>query len=63
MKPALNVATATRLFASLLFLTIASVSFAEETKVFDIVIADFEGEDYGDWIVEGDAFGSGPANG
>jgi hypothetical protein len=63
MKPAFTVARANRLFASLLLLTIASVSFAEETKVLDIVIADFEGEDYGDWIVEGDAFGSGPARG
>lgn len=29
----------------------------------DIVIADFEGSDYGDWQVTGDAFGSGPARG
>lgn len=27
----------------------------------DILIADFEGADYGDWKVEGTAFGSGPA--
>ena len=26
----------------------------------DILIADFEGEDYGDWIVTGEAFGKGP---
>ncbi len=29
----------------------------------DILIADFEGEDYGDWVADGEAFGSGPAKG
>jgi sucrose-6-phosphate hydrolase SacC (GH32 family) len=29
----------------------------------DIVIADFEGPDYGDWVVTGEAFGKGPARG
>ncbi|MGA2497731.1 MAG: GH32 C-terminal domain-containing protein [Tepidisphaeraceae bacterium] len=29
----------------------------------DIVIADFEGDTYGDWTVEGTAFGKGPAHG
>src|SRR6266852_5070361 len=29
----------------------------------DIVIADFEGPDYGDWKVTGTAFGKGPAHG
>lgn len=29
----------------------------------DIVVADFEGDDYGDWTVEGTAFGTGPARG
>jgi len=29
----------------------------------DIVIADFEGDTYGDWKTTGDAFGSGPAHG
>ncbi|MBN2477266.1 MAG: twin-arginine translocation signal domain-containing protein [Pirellulales bacterium] len=28
-----------------------------------IVLADFEGDDYGDWTVEGEAFGKGPARG
>ncbi|MCO5297446.1 MAG: non-lysosomal glucosylceramidase [Fimbriimonadaceae bacterium] len=28
-----------------------------------VLIADFEGPDYGDWTVEGDAFGKGPARG
>jgi len=29
----------------------------------DVLIADFEGEDYGDWKVTGEAFGPGPARG
>ena len=29
----------------------------------DILIADFEGDDYGDWRVAGEAFGPGPAKG
>jgi fructan beta-fructosidase len=29
----------------------------------DIVVADFEGADYGDWKISGDAFGAGPAQG
>ena len=29
----------------------------------DILIADFEGKDYGDWKVTGEAFGPGPARG
>jgi len=29
----------------------------------DILIADFEGKDYGAWKVEGEAFGPGPARG
>lgn len=29
----------------------------------DIVLADFEGSDYGNWTVDGTAFGSGPAHG
>lgn len=29
----------------------------------DILVADFEGDDYGDWIATGEAFGSGPARG
>jgi fructan beta-fructosidase len=36
------------------------------TSVFaadDIVVADFEGKDYGEWKVEGEAFGQGPAKG
>jgi fructan beta-fructosidase len=29
----------------------------------DIIVADFEGDDYGRWVVEGTAFGQGPARG
>jgi fructan beta-fructosidase len=37
--------------------------FAQQAKRPDILIADFEMESWGDWKVEGDAFGSGPALG
>jgi fructan beta-fructosidase len=43
-----------------IFLT-AGVIGADEQK--DIMIADFEGKTYGDWKVEGEAFGPGPARG
>ncbi|MHC4642694.1 MAG: GH32 C-terminal domain-containing protein [Planctomycetota bacterium] len=43
-----------------IFLT-ATVIGADEQK--DILIADFEGKTYGDWKVEGEAFGPGPARG
>lgn len=36
-------------------------AFGEETG--DLLIAGFEGRDYGDWQVEGEAFGPGPARG
>ncbi|TWW08415.1 hypothetical protein E3A20_24580, partial [Planctomyces bekefii] len=29
----------------------------------DLLVADFEGETYGEWQVTGEAFGSGPARG
>src|SRR5262245_6933511 len=29
----------------------------------DVLLADFEGDDYGGWRAEGDAFGTGPARG
>jgi fructan beta-fructosidase len=43
-----------------IFLT-AGMLLADEQK--DILIADFEGKTYGDWKVEGQAFGPGPARG
>jgi len=45
--------------ALLALLVLAPCAFAAERG--DITIADFNGKDYGDWKVEGEAFGSGPA--
>ena len=45
--------------AYLLFLAAASLHAAQP----DIVIADFEGDTYGDWKTTGTAFGAGPAHG
>jgi fructan beta-fructosidase len=39
------------------------ISTVSASAIEDIVIADFEGKDYGDWKVEGNAFGVGPARG
>jgi fructan beta-fructosidase len=50
-----------RLLGGLLFALLAAVSVAAERG--EILIADFEGEDYGDWKVEGEALGPGPAQG
>jgi len=48
-------------------LIIGLISVAAITSVVgcaqDILITDFEGKDYGDWKVDGEAFGSGPARG
>jgi fructan beta-fructosidase len=44
--------------AATLLLTVVPVHAAD-----DIVIADFEGDTYGEWKVTGDAFGPGPAKG
>lgn len=40
---------------------VAGPATAEEALP-DIVVADFEGETYGEWKAEGEAFGTGPAN-
>ena len=45
---------------SVLFVLLAAVTAPAQD---DILIADFEGSDYGDWTVEGEAFGPGPAQG
>jgi sucrose-6-phosphate hydrolase SacC (GH32 family) len=39
------------------------VAAAADDRAGDIVIADFEGPDYGDWTTTGEAFGTGPAKG
>lgn len=44
------------------FLLIASLAIPIHAAD-DIVLADFEGKDYGDWKTTGDAFGPGPAQG
>ncbi len=44
-----------------LFLSTAAT--AQDSDRSDILVADFEGETYGNWKVEGEAFGSGPAKG
>src|SRR6516164_3161824 len=43
------------------WITTAAVAMAAERA--DLVVADFEGDDYGTWKVEGTAFGSRPARG
>ena len=40
-----------------------SVAVAAGADRDDILIADFEGDDYGDWAARGEAFGPGPAKG
>ncbi|MHB8897904.1 MAG: glycoside hydrolase family 32 protein [Thermoguttaceae bacterium] len=47
------------LLAAVLLVLSAVAAAAED----DILIADFEGADYGAWTVEGEAFGPGPAEG
>ena len=41
--------------------SIASAADQKPLSDRDILIADFEGEDYGDWTVQGEAFGARPA--
>lgn len=40
-----------------------SLALAQNGDNGDIVVADFEGPDYGNWTTEGEAFGKGPAKG
>ena len=39
------------------------VAVARAAAADDLVLADFEGKDYGNWQIEGTAFGAGPAQG
>lgn len=48
------------LFGLLVFIASAAALAADRA---DQVVADFEGETYGEWKVEGEAFGAGPARG
>ena len=50
-------------FVGVFFLTLAGSAIAQIGGRSDVVVADFEGESYGDWTAKGDAFGSGPAKG
>jgi sucrose-6-phosphate hydrolase SacC (GH32 family) len=43
-----------------LMLISASIAYAQRP---DVLLADFEGDDYGDWKVVGESFGKGPAHG
>jgi fructan beta-fructosidase len=49
-----------RVFWFVLSLCFCTMAVAAEP---DVLIADFESDDYGDWKVEGEAFGPGPARG
>ena len=42
---------------------VLGVSLRTASTEPDLLLADFEGPDYGDWQVTGEAFGSGPAHG
>lgn len=45
------------------FIAGSEVAPTQEAKRSEVLIADFEAESYGDWNAEGEAFGSGPAEG
>jgi fructan beta-fructosidase len=49
--------------AAVCWLYSTAQSFAADSPAGDILYADFEGQDYGQWRAEGTAFGSGPAKG
>jgi fructan beta-fructosidase len=63
MKPPSSLTRTSRILTGLLALAHASSLFAQAPTRPDIVIADFEGETYGGWKVEGEAFGPGPTRG
>lgn len=49
--------------ASLFAFLMCAIAFTQAEKRSDVIIADFEGKDYGAWVVMGEAFGPGPAQG
>ncbi|MEN9674120.1 MAG: Levanase precursor, partial [Verrucomicrobiota bacterium] len=49
--------------ARLILLAVSLVTAAALNAAEDLVIADFEGPDYGPWTATGEAFGTGPARG
>lgn len=50
-------------FGLLLCCIFPCLALAEEKPQVDVLVEDFEGASYGDWKVEGDAFGKQPASG
>lgn len=48
---------------ALVLLLVNILAIASTNAGDDILIADFEGDEFGDWQVSGDAFGKGPAKG
>src|SRR5438105_1613120 len=50
-----------RTWAAVLLLCLSTAASAADRP--DILLADFEGETYGDWKTTGTAFGNGPARG
>src|SRR3954469_1772569 len=52
-----------RVTLPLLLLALALAAPARDADAEDVLIADFEGKDYGDWKTTGEAFGPGPAQG
>lgn len=63
MSPFNSLTRRRHLLPGLLAFTLASGLLAQTPSRPDLVVADFESETYGDWKVEGEAFGSGPARG
>ena len=49
--------------AAIVLLSLATLAAPPLRAADDILIADFEGDDYGDWKSAGEAFGPGPARG
>ena len=47
----------------MLTLLFAALALPQSLPQGDVLFADFEGQGYGAWKVEGEAFGSGPARG
>ncbi len=52
-----------RLAAFCIMVGMIAAAYARASDSPDVVIADFEGDAYGGWIADGDAFGTGPARG
>lgn len=46
-----------------IIIAVATIGATSGRAADDVVIADFEGQTYSGWIIKGEAFGGGPANG